>query len=187
MLPDINLLPKKPQRNSANLLSILLTLLGLMGGLAYIYYQASAIENEIADLTRIKTEIETEIARVEAELDVMRSTYSAREIQENIEVVLNQTLSTTQVMEAVKSHLPPGSAITTYAYEAGVTLTFGVAVDESRDVGSFVESLSTENWVRQARVESVRLDSGSRKLLGRAIIALEREALFTREEGEERP
>ena len=180
MLADINLLPKKPPKNIANHLTVILTLLGMIIGLTVIYRQARETRDDVENLTFQNVVIETEINSLERELENLEEQLDVRE-QQSAHYALSQTIYTTQVIAEINAHLTRGATVLNYAYTTGDNLSIRFLVDESPEVGTFVESIKQIPWVTSAHVESVTLDANAGRWVGSVSITLNRIELMNRE------
>ena len=177
MLADINLLPTKPTKNMANYITLLITAIIIIIGLAYFYRQGAMLQEETADLVFQTEAVAMEIQYLEEELAMLEIASVDFRMQANIIEALSQTINTTEIMNEIINHVSPEATVLNYAYATGTHLSLSILVDESRDAGSFAESLTTIPWVLQAKVESVALISESNQYQTNIAITLDRTAL----------
>jgi len=177
MLIDINLLPPKPPKNMANYLTLLITAIIFITGLAYFYNQGDTLKKETDHLIVQRENFVRETLRLEQELAMLEVAHSDLMIQATILEALNQTINTTQLMNEIKNHLPPEATVLNYTYTVGTDLFISFLVDESHDIGTFVENLAIVPWVLNARVESVTFIPRNNKFQGNVTITLDRAAL----------
>ena len=176
MLVDINLLPKKPPKNIANHLILLTSALTLVFGSSYLYLQRATTRQEVEDLAFQTGLVEMNIQRLQNEVAALEL-HSDIETMQSIQEVASFTILTTHIIAEVRDHLPENASIVSYAYNTGDSLSFQLLVDQSPNVGQFVESLREVSWITQARVESVSLDARTDSWLGSVSITLNREEL----------
>ncbi|MDG5786858.1 hypothetical protein QA612_05085 [Evansella sp. AB-P1] len=152
---EINLLPKKPKKNYALVVSLasLLLAVAVLLVLGTFYYQSIQ-----RDLARVESEIETvrQLQEINSGQEIV--TNEAAILDETIQWLEMDSVSSSFVLEAFTSQLPERGFFLNYDYSTGGSVSLRIQFDTQREAASYLHHLNQMNMVENAVLRDLRLE-----------------------------
>lgn len=149
MLVDINLLPKKEQKNIASLLLVAVALVLFVSSFIYIYWQKTSTEQAINQLDQ-ETEITNEILSMEQQKII---DYQSSNAVEQLEKAINWTaqlpFNMNFVVQELTKLLPERGFILDFAYTDSAVDCM-IQFDVSAEAAYYLNALLNLPWLTEA-------------------------------------
>ncbi|WP_052948877.1 hypothetical protein [Mesobacillus campisalis] len=164
MLVDINLLPKKEQKNIKIIIILLAALLLVSLAGFFLLWQGKSYNQQIASLDEQITTTQ-QLAEIEQEkVLAVQTSNSVAVLESAVNWASEDPLKTVPVIKHVTSLLPKRGFIQNISYSESGTVSLTVQFDTSRDAAYYLKTLLNSEWfseVTLGSVASAELESAS--------------------------
>ncbi|WP_100373638.1 PilN domain-containing protein [Bacillus sp. FJAT-45037] len=152
---EINLLPRKEKKQLNGLVFMVgLTSLLVLSVIALFLYSMS-VKSDIQTIETDISSVETERLIKEIELEDTTETTSIEEIEQAIEWVKSQDISTSKLLSFFVSQLPERGYFREYTYVDSGAVQLKIQFDTQREVASYLHQLNESDWVTEATLLTI--------------------------------
>ncbi|WP_053364230.1 hypothetical protein [Bacillus sp. FJAT-27251] len=155
MLVDINLLPKKEQKNIKIIIILLAALLLVSLAGFFLLWQGKSYNQQIASLDEQITTTQ-QLAEIEQEkVLAVQTSNSVAVLESAVNWASEDPLKTVPVIKHVTSLLPKRGFIQNISYSETGTVSLTVQFDTSRDAAYYLKTLLNSEWFSEVTLGSV--------------------------------
>jgi len=155
MLVEINLLPKKEQKNYTVIVILLAVLLLTLVAGFFLFWQGRSYEQQISTLDNQITTTQ-KLAQIEQESLVGgQVTNSVAMLESAVNWATDSTVKTVPIFEHVTGLLPKRGFIQTITYSESGNVSMTVQFDTSRDSAYYLKTLLDSEWFLDVKLTSL--------------------------------
>ncbi len=155
MLVDINLLPKKEEKDRSLLMLFIVLGLVLGVGLVSIFYLNSHYKKNINLVQQDITATKQLIEQVQMQLADLDQSEAVAELENAIHWAEIYRAKTVPLLKEITSLLPERGFVKEFAYQVPGTVSLLVQFDTNREGAYFLDYLNDAEWVQEAELEKM--------------------------------
>ena len=155
MLVDINLLPKKEEKDRSLLMLFIVLGLVLGVGLVSIFYLNSHYKKNINLVQQDITATKQLIEQVQMQLADLDQSEAVAELENAIHWAEIYRAKTVPLLKEITSLLPERGFVKEFAYQVPGTVSLLVQFDTNREGAYFLDYLNDAEWVQEEELEKM--------------------------------
>lgn len=155
MLAEINLLPKKEQRNYTFIIIGIILLVLLMGLSTFLYFKFIDYKKEVASIEQqIATTQEIAVLEQQKANEVEKNN-SVQQLKDLVDWSEKYPIKTVPLLQHLTSLLPERGFFLSFDYVKEGTILMNVQFDTSREASSYLDELIASEWTNDAKLISL--------------------------------
>jgi type IV pilus assembly protein PilN len=155
MLVEINLLPKKENTKSSQLMITLVILLLVAVSSAIIYLQGNSYQSKIKSVDNETASVQKLNAVEQKKLTSTESGNSGSKLKDAVTWVQQYPFETVPLLREIITLLPERGFIQKFDYTKANSVIIKIQFDESREAAFYLSSLKHAEWVREVTILNV--------------------------------
>lgn len=155
MLVDINLLPKKEEKNRSLLMLFIIIGMVLGVGLFSILYFANGLEKKTATTEQKITSTKQLLEIAQLQLADLNQSSAVSELENAVKWADDYPVESVTLLQRLTAMLPERGFIQTFSYQAPGTVTLQVQFDTNREAAYFLNNLNDADWVTGASLQGL--------------------------------
>lgn len=156
MLVDINLLPKKEEKNKTLLVLAITFAAILLAEVFFIFWLSKSYENQIANLDQRIASTENLIAAEQQKRVTAEEADSVTKLASTVQWAQEYPVKTIPVLQKLTSLLPERGFIKTFTYEETGKIVLTVQFEQSREAAYYLSSMVDSKWISDAKLNSLK-------------------------------